>query len=77
MDRARIFFNNGYGISVVIGTFSYGGDEGLYECAVLKGNKHESEICYDTPITHDVIGYCTPERVTEIMKEIQNLKNEI
>ena len=74
MSRAREFFSNGYGVSVIIGTFSYGGDEGLYECAVLKGNKHDSSLCYDTPITNDVIGYCTPEKVTEIMKQIQNLK---
>lgn len=70
MDRARLQFPNGYGISVVRGTYSYGGDEGLYECAVLKDNK----LCYDTPITDDVIGYCDEDKVNEIIKQIEELK---
>ncbi len=69
MDRARLQFPNGYGISVIRGTFSYGGNEGLYECAVLKDN----ELCYDTPITNDVIGYCDEDKVNEIIKQIEEL----
>ena len=74
MSRAKLFFPNGYGVSVIIGSFSYGGDEGLYECAVLKGKEGDSKLCYDTPITNDVIGYCDEDKVTEIMKQIQDLK---
>lgn len=70
MERARLQFPNGYGISVVRGTYSYGGDEGLYECAVLKDNK----LCYDTPITNDVIGYCDENKVNEIIKQVEELK---
>lgn len=70
---AREFFHNGYGISVIKTQFSYGGDQGLYECAVLKGTKRNYHINYKTPITGDVIGYCTPERVTTIMQKIQEL----
>lgn len=69
IDRARLQFPNGYGISVIRGTYSYRGDEELYECAVLKDNR----LCYDTPITSDVIGYCDEDKVTEIMKQIQEL----
>ena len=66
----RLQFPNGYGISVVRTDYSYGGTDGLYELAVLtKGG----EITYDTPITNDVIGYLTPEEVTEHMKQIQLL----
>lgn len=32
---------------------SYGGDSGLLELAVLRHGR----LCYDTPITNDVIGY--------------------
>lgn len=74
MERARLFFPNGYGCSVIRGTYSYGGEEGLYELAVLKGNEHKSNICYDTPITSDVIGYLNPAAVSEIMIKIQELK---
>lgn len=69
MDRARLQFPNGYGISVIRGTYSYGGDEGLYECAVLKDNK----LCYDTTITDDVIGYCDEDKVNEIIKQVEEL----
>lgn len=69
--RACMQFDNGYHISVVKNTFSYGGPEGLYEAAVLdsKGN-----ITYDTPVTDDVIGHLTPEEVTDVMRQIQELE---
>ena len=64
----REFFPNGYGISIVSHEFSYG-----LELAVLKGNANEAEICYDTPITSDVIGYCTAEQLVEIVKDVKAL----
>ena len=66
---SRIEFDNGYGASVVCTPFTYGGDKGLYELAVLK----DDELCYDTPITSDVIGYLRPEDVTDVMEKIQKL----
>lgn len=62
-------FENGYGASVVRHYFSYGGKDGLYELAVLKGN----DLCYDTHITNDVLGHLTGHEVTEILKQIQLL----
>lgn len=67
---AKTQFKNGYGASVVIGPYSYGGEEGLYEIAVLDSN---FKITYDTPITDDVIGYLTPTEVTKYLKQIQDL----
>ena len=63
-------FDNGYGISVITGKTAYSNETHPYEVAVLKGD----EICYDTPITDDVIGYCDAEMVTKIMIKIQNLQ---
>lgn len=71
--QAVMFFDNGYGISVITGKYAYTNDENPYECAVLKGNKEKWIIAYDTPITNDVIGYCDKEQVTKIMKQIQEL----
>ena len=65
----RIEFDNGYGASVAQTPFSYGGDQGLYELAVLKYGL----ITYDTPITDDVIGYLTQQEVTDLMEQIQKL----
>lgn len=62
-------FKNGYGASVIRHQYSYGGDKGLYEVAVLK----DDNICYDTPLTTDVIGYCTLAKVADILIKIKNL----
>lgn len=56
-------FKNGYGASVLRSSYSFGGDRGLFELAVLK----DGNICYDTPITNDVIGYLTADEVTEYL----------
>jgi hypothetical protein len=66
---SRIEFENGYGASVVKTPYTYGGDKGLYELAVIRND----ELCYDTPITNDVIGYLRPEDVTDVLAKIQQL----
>jgi hypothetical protein len=67
---SRLMFDNGYGVSVVKHSYSYGSDQGLYELAVLDS---EGNLTYETEITHDVIGYLTPEDVTQLMIEVQSL----
>jgi len=67
------FYENGYGISIICNEYSYGGREGLYEIAVLKGDEDYSEICYDTYIANDVIGYLTESDVTNIIEQIKKL----
>jgi len=67
---AKMDFPNGYGISVVLGEQNYSNGVDTYEVAVLKGEN----ICYDTAITDDVMGWQDTNEVTEIMKQIQNLK---
>jgi hypothetical protein len=66
---SRTQFDNGYEVSVVKSPYSYGGDKGLYELAIFK----DGEICYDTPITDDVIGYLRPEDVTDVMERVEKL----
>ena len=68
--KARMTFENGYGVSVVSHTYSYGGRDGLYEIAVLDS---DDNLTYDTPVTNDVIGYLTEEDVTDVMKQVQEL----
>lgn len=69
--QCRIQFENGYGASVVKHDFSYGGKDGLYELAVTK----DDDLCYTTPVTSDVEGYLSEEDVTELLKQIQELKS--
>ena len=71
--RAKLFFPNGYGVSVIRGPLTYGGSEGLWEMAVLKGTEEDYELCYDTPITNDVLGHKSQEEITEAMRQVQEL----
>jgi hypothetical protein len=62
-------FPNGYGASVVSHENSYGGNEGLFEVAVLKGG----DLCYNTPVTDNVVGWCDFDRVAGLLAEIAAL----
>ena len=66
---SRTQFDNGYEVSVVKSEYTYGGKDGLYELAIFK----DDDICYDTPITNDVLGYLTDKDVTEVLIKIQQL----
>ncbi len=68
---SRIYFENGYGASVVKGPYTYGGKIGLYELAVLN---NEGDICTNTSVSEDgIVGYLREEDVSEVMIRIQNL----
>ena len=67
--RAYLEFPNKYGVSVITGGGSYSNKDNPYELAVFL----DGELCYDTHITNDVMGYLTSEEVTKIMKQIQEL----
>ena len=68
--QSRMQFDNGFGVSVVSHSYSYGGRDGLYEVAVLD---KDGVLTYETPVTNDVIGYLTEEDVNDIMKQVQEL----
>ena len=68
--KSHMHFDNGYGVSVVSHSYSYGGKDGLFEIAVLD---KDGNLTYDTPVTNDVIGYLTEEEVSGVMKEVQSL----
>lgn len=81
-------FENNFGASVVRHSGSYGGNDGLYELAVIiwdpKANITLVEtdlynritgwtICYSTPITNDVIGYLGEDQVNTVLSFIEKL----
>lgn len=68
--KFKFEFPNGYGASVVKNRFSYGGKKGLWELAIL--DKH-GNICYDTPISDDVIGYLKEEEISNLLYKIHDL----
>jgi hypothetical protein len=74
-----IFFPGGYGLSVVRCKIPYSNryssyaDDDTWEVAILKGTKDQWEICYDTELTNDVLGYQTEEDINKIIKHILRL----
>lgn len=66
----RFKFENGYGASVIKHYGSYGYENNLFELAVLDSN---DDLCYDTPLTDDVIGNLTNDEVLELLEKIKNL----
>ena len=70
---AIINFSNDFGASIISGENFYSSEEFPFEIAVLKfGN-----ICFNSGITEDVIGYCNEETVTNILKDIQDLEQAV
>lgn len=67
-------FANGYGASVVKGEHTYGGDEGLWELAVIKFKTDgDFALDYSTPITEDVEGHLTDDAVEELLTRVEAL----
>ena len=67
-------FANGYGASVVKGEHTYGGDEGLWELAVIVFDTEGGfSLTYDTPITTDVEGHLTDNAVEELLAKVEAL----
>ena len=71
--HCKIFFDNGYGASIIYGGVLHAGQPEYCELAVLTGTADDWYLAYDTPITSDVIPYCTPAEITQLLREIKNL----
>ena len=68
--QAVLNFDNGYGVSVLLGKCFYSNEANTYELVVLKGDG----ICFTTSITDDVIGHISSDEVTDIMIRVQQLE---
>jgi hypothetical protein len=53
----KLFFNNGFGISITRHYYTKGSKEGLFEIAVLFGTAKHWNLTYATPVTDDVVGW--------------------
>jgi hypothetical protein len=67
-------FANNYGASVVKGEHTYGGDEGLWELAVITFDTSGGfNLCYTTPITSDVEGHLDDNEVEVLLAKVEAL----
>ena len=60
-----VFFDNGYGASVVKHRFSYGNKGVLFEIAVIKGDRKKWHIILS--------GYQSSEDIDKVLKQIEKL----
>ena len=69
--QARLQFENGYSVSVLIGDLFYSNGLDTYELAVLD---YKGDIYYGLNLKNDdVFGYITEDEVTKYMIEVQKL----
>ena len=66
--RAYISFDNGFYVSILNGLYSIG-DVDEYELAIMD----KDGICYDTPLSDDVVGGLTKEDVEKWLKDVSEL----
>lgn len=71
-QHAKIMFENGYGVSVVLGDVFYSNGIDTYEVAIMDGES----IARDKNGDQMVFGRVSKERVTEIMKMVQDFKTK-
>lgn len=69
--HARHDFPNGYGISVLTGKHAYC-DDNTYEVAIM----HNGKLCYNTPLTDDVLGYQTKEDINKILAKLEGYEKD-
>ena len=71
-------FKNGYGLSVIKHSFSYGNAQGLWEAAVITGSVNNFSINSKNPISSEwgdeVKGYLTDSDIDELLGQVENLK---
>jgi len=73
-QQAILFFLNGYGVSVVWGEGRYGDGVDSWELAVLKGEMDNWELCYDTDVTCDVMGWLDRSEVNKAIEDVYKLE---
>lgn len=72
--QAVLNFDNGYGISVLLGVNFYSDGKDTYEVACL----YDGELCYPegTSFEDDVVGYAGKDEINDLMREIQDFKKK-
>ena len=68
---ATLQFDNGYGVSVISGSYFYCTPGQTYELAMTDNTGH---LVYCDIVNHDVLGHLTPDEVSQVMATIQALE---
>jgi len=72
-QRLRVYFKNGYSLSIIKGPYSYGGKQDLFEIA-----PYDKKDCINGSVLgisgNDILGYCSVEQVRSFIKQIGEFK---
>ncbi len=71
--QGKMFFPNGYGVSVIRTPHSYGGVDLKWELAILFGDRESYDISYNSGLADDVIGWLTEKEVLEYVEKVKEL----
>ena len=78
--QAALFFDNGYGVSVISGPAGCGlygniNDNTFEVAAIKKYDNLKWDVVHpeNTSFANDVCGWRTPEEITQLMEELQKL----
>lgn len=79
-SRYELLFDNGYGLSAIQGLNTYSGER-TYEIAVIRKYIDPDsdvywDLCYNTPITNNVLGFQTLDQIKEIIEQIKSYKED-
>lgn len=66
-----MYFDNGYGVSVLFGNYFYSNGIDTYELAVLK----DDDLDYDNPVANgDVRGYLKKNKLMKLINQVKNFR---
>lgn len=71
--QAKMFFDNGYGVSVLLGSLFYSNGRDTYEVGVMKKCKDGEFLDFNNQVTDDVLPYRTKQEVSDIMAKVQRM----
>ena len=81
ISRLRIYFKNGFQLSVIQGAYTYGSESNLFEIAIMDWYGEMSDLLWDEEDDRGdtVCGFCSVEKVYHYMKKISRLpcKDEV
>jgi len=75
-EKAKHYFANGYGISVITGSQYYSNGVHAYNGYELAILNKDGELIYGELTQGDVLGYLTKDEVTEVGRQVAKLQPE-
>lgn len=78
ISRLRIYFKNGFQLSVIQGAYTYGSESNLFEIAIMDWYGEMSNLLWDEEDdTGDTVcGYCSVEKVQHYIKKVSQLPSK-